>query len=248
MDYNKYFMIENTRIPDEIKKVLKASGNISSTLFEEKDEILSNKKLQSEIGYKMLQNGDFQVSMNCPMKGVSKEMIDWWFWWHPKENIRYQLWYPGEHCKISFKKKDRLYFEQFEVPKFQNNTQYPVEKIGGLRLNLSIDFVTPESFGFSKEIINFNNIASIVCGHVGINKGLISHTEMAHIFFQNEDGLFLVSRFWIGKRLKNQILRKFILKESVAKGMAEHCYVEYRNLAKKLPDLYNEWLKDNANE
>ena len=68
--------------------------------------------------------------------------------------------------------------------------------------------------------------------------GLVNHTEMAHIFKQTEDGLFLISRFWLGATLKNPLLRKEILTDGTAKGMAAHCCVEYRNLAQILPELY----------
>jgi hypothetical protein len=87
--------------------------------------------------------------------------------------------------------------------------------------------------------MNENNIPLIVCGHVGAYKGLIWHTEMAHIFRKEENGLFLISRFWIGQLMKNPLLRKAVLTEDVAKGMAEHCYQEYRNLAAMLPELYH---------
>ena len=37
------------------------------------------------------------------------------------------------------------------------------------------------------------------------------------------------------------LLRKVILTEETARGMAEHCCVEYRNLAKILPELYKDF-------
>ena len=77
----------------------------------------------------------------------------------------------------------------------------------------------------------------IVCGHVGAFNGLIWHTEMAHIFRQTEDGLFLISRFWLGRTM-NPVLRKLMINDAMAQGMAEHCAVEYRNLAEILPALY----------
>ena len=83
-----------------------------------------------------------------------------------------------------------------------------------------------------------NNIPLIVCGNVSAVGGLVSHTKMAHIFKETADGLLLISRFWIGETLKNPILRKAILTDETAKGMAEHCYVEYRNLVEVLKELY----------
>lgn len=243
MDYLKYFKMKNAEIPGDIAKSLEYPGNITETLFENKNDILENEQLQQETGYIRMGNGDFQVSMICPMPNVTKEMIDWWFWWHPQEDERYQLWFPGEHYKTGYAKKSAAYFESREMPEFQENIQYPVERIGTRKIPLMIDFISPEEFGFSKVLMEKCNVATIVCGHVGACRGLVSHTEMAHIFFQRENGLFLVSRFWIGKRLKNPLLRKRILTFSTAKGMAVHCCVEYRNLADKLPLLYEEWFE-----
>lgn len=85
-------------------------------------------KQQNEIGTIKLSDGSYLVAMTCPMPSVTKEMVQWWFWWHPQENERYQLWYPGEHIGISYSKKNLQYFSQSAVPVFQENTQYPVEK------------------------------------------------------------------------------------------------------------------------
>lgn len=238
--------MKNSEIPKDIAMSLEYSGNITETSFDDKNEILKNENLQMETGYVVMENGDLQVSMICPMPNITKEMIDWWFWWHPQEDARYQLWFPGEHYKTGYAKKDTAYFKSQELPDFQANTQYPLERIGKQKMPLVIEFVSPETFGFSIELMEMNHIATIVCGHVGAFRGLISHTEMAHIFIKKENGLFLVSRFWIGKRLKNPLIRKMILTQSTAKGMAKHCCVEYRNLANKLPFLYEEWLQEKS--
>lgn len=206
--------------------------------FEDKNEILINKEIQQDMGYVRMDNGDYLVAMTCPMPGITKEMIDWWFWWHPQDSQRYQMWYPGEHFAISYAKKDKDYFTS-PFKGFKPNTQYPVERIGTMKMPLRIDFITPQDFGFSAELMKQNHVETIVSGHVGAYKGLIQHTEMAHIFFKSDDGLFLVSCFWIGKRLHNPLIRHFILTDNTAQGMATHCYHEYRNLAKILPDLYN---------
>ena len=133
------------------------------------------------------------------------------------------------------------YFEQEKTqPPFQDNTQLPTEKIGGMRMPLRIDFVAPEEFGFSRLSMKKNNIPLIVCGHVGAFNGLIWHTEMAHIIHQTQDGLLLTSRFWLGRTM-NPLLRKLMINNSMACGMAEHCAIEYRNLAEILPALYKKY-------
>ena len=173
------------------------------------------------------------------MPNITTDMINWWFWWHPQADERYRAWFPEEHFAVSYAKKDKPYFTQEKMPPFSANSQFPVERIGGKRLPLRIDFVTPEAFGFDKRLMEENGFPLIVCGHVGAFRGLVYHTEMAHMFRQEENGLFLVSRFWIGQLAKNSLVRKVVLTEETAKGMAEHCYREYRNLADMLPGLYN---------
>ena len=224
-------------IPAEILNALR-SGEITKTTFDNKNEVLSNSGLQAEVGCVRLENSTYLVSMVCPMPGITPEMVEWWFWWHPQASERYQAWFPGEHTRISYRRRDREYFSQTLYPGFHSNTQYPTERIGGMKLPLRIDFVAPEEFGFSPDLMKQHNIPLIVCGHVGAFGGLISHTEMAHIFKRTEQGLVLISRFWIGERMRNPLLRKAIATETTAKSMAEHCCVEYRNLAEILPGLH----------
>lgn len=227
------------QIPPEIAEAL-CKNEITLTPFECKNDILSNTDLQNEIGFKKMGDGTYLVSMVCPMPDITAEMIEWWFWWHPQADERYKVWFPGAHFGIGYSKKQKEYFNQKSCPVFRNNTQYPLEKIGGAKLPLRIDFVTPEEFGFSRQVMQENDIPVIVCGHVGAFNNLVKHTEMAHIFKQTEKGLFMISRFWLGKTMKNPLLRKLIITEDMARGMAEHCCVEYRNLSEILPILYNE--------
>ena len=238
MAYEKYKVMSNAKVPTEIAPSLRDGGNIHLTRFEDRNEILTNPDLQMETGFGKMENGDYLVSMYCPMPGMTKEMIDWWFWWHPQADERYRLWFPGEHFSIKTEKKDADYFSGTTTPPFRPVTHYPTERVGSMRMPLRIDFVTPEQFGFSPEIMREQRVSTVVCGHVGAFRGAIYHTEMAHIYFEREDGLFMVSRFWIGRLMKNGLLRKAILTEELARGMATHCCIEYRNLAAKLPRLY----------
>lgn len=237
MYLQKFLNMLLPEIPEDINEML-CHPSITLTNFEDKNSVLENCSLQKEIGYRQFPNGDYLVSMTCPMPGITPEMINWWFWWHPQESIRYQIWFPGSHHSIAYAKKDSAYFHRITLPEFQPNTQYPTERIGGTNMPLRIDFIHPKDFGFSEQIMLDNNIPLIVCGHVSAFKGLIPHTEMAHIFQKTEDGLVMISRFWIGKTLRNPMLRKVILTDNTAKDMAEHCCIEYRHLARILPEVY----------
>lgn len=242
MNLDKYINMENSRIPCEMEELLFCKGGITKTLFENKNDVLLDLKLQKECGYELMDDGSYLVSMNVLMPNVTKEMVEWWFWWHASDSKRYQAWYPKEHISISYAKKDKAYFQSDTVPKFKSNTQYPLERVGKLCLPLSINFVSPSDFGFLEETIKDRNVEYIVCGHVGAFKGLIPNTEMAHVLVNTEDGPLWVSRFWLGTRVKSKVLRKIFLTDKQAKEMAEHCYVEYTNFAIKIPQMYKEWL------
>ncbi len=240
MEINDLLKRPLPEIPSEIEEALRVN-KITGTTFEDKNEVLSDVNLQKEVGYKKLEDGIYLVSMFCKMPGITPEMIDWWFWWHPQDSLRYKVWYPGEHIAVSYHKKDKAFFLKNSLPPFKANSQFPIERIGKIKLPLRIDFISPEDFGFSVEIMKENDIPKIVCGHVGAFRGIVMHTEMAHIFRQTDDGLFMFSRFWIGKTMKNQLLRKIVITEDMAKDMAEHCCIEYRSLCEILPILYNEY-------
>ncbi len=41
------------------------------------------------------------------------------------------------------------------------------------------------------------------------------------------------------------MLKKLLVTEKLAKGMAEHCAIEYSNFAERIPQMYLEWLNEN---
>lgn len=241
MDVKRLYTRRLPAIPEDIARKIAVPQQITLTEFRNKNLILQDRALSEEVGYARFEDGSFLVSMTCPMPAVTPEMIKWWFWWHPQKSERYRIWFPHSHRSVSYAAEDKAYFDAESLPDFRPNVQYPVETVAGLRIPLKIRFVTPEQFGFSAREMEENSVPLIVCGHVGALRGLVEHTEMAHIFRQTADGLFLTSRFWLGRTLKQPFLRKVILTERTAKGMAEHCCVEYRNLAEILPDLYAEF-------
>lgn len=247
MDYQKYLVMPNATIPKDIAEKLKKPGNNHITSFTDKNDILTHKELHEDIGYTQMEDGNYIISSCVELPGITAQMAEWWFWWHPLQKERYMLWYPGEHFGIGYAKKEESYFNQKKMPEFQPNMQYPIERIGEMKLPLSIDFVTPEQFGYDEKLMKENDVATIICGHVGAFRDFVPHTEMSHICFQRENGLFMVNRFWMGQRAKNAVVRKLLLTDENAKGMAEHCYIEYHNFAKKIPMLYEEYLKEISN-
>lgn len=241
MNISKYSSMPNATVPAHIKEKLEKIGGITKVEFEDKNHILTHHDQWQECGYDKLADKSYLVSMVTPMPRVTKEMVFWWFWWHAQDSERYKAWYPKEHYSISYHKRDKDYFSTETPPPFQSNIQYPVERVGKFVAPLSIEFVHPSDFGFSPKLMLEHGVEEIVCGHVAAFKGLIPNTEMAHLLVQGEDSPLWVSRFWLGKNVKNPLLKKVLLTEKQAKDMAIHCCIEYQNFAHKIPLMYEEW-------
>lgn len=169
--------------PNEIVRALEVQKSITLTQFDDKNDILRDHGILKETGYGKFDDGSYLVSVATPMPGVTADMINWWFWWHPQAKERYRMWFPGAHISVSYARKDKEYFSSPTRPDFKPNTQFPVEKIAGIPLFLAINFVSPEEFGFASDDIEQNtSLACIVAGHVSAFRGLIPHTDMAHVF------------------------------------------------------------------
>ena len=120
MSYKKYIDMENAKVPYNVSKYLEHPNANTPITFDNKNIIFTDEKFQHEIGFTKLSNGTYLVAMYVKMPNVTADMINWWFWWYPQENERYQLCYPGKHIRISYSKKDKNYFKQFKP-----NSQYP---------------------------------------------------------------------------------------------------------------------------
>ncbi|MFX0101681.1 MAG: DAPG hydrolase family protein [Candidatus Hodarchaeota archaeon] len=253
-EISKYLSNPVPEVSEEILLKLTKNPRITPIDRLNINELLIDKEIQEEIGYTKLPSGGWLVAMVTDMPRVKGEMINWWMWWHAQESIRYQIWLPGEHVAISTDPKDSGHFST-PFTDFSPNTQYPVEKIGRMKLKLSIRFVEPAEFGFDTNLFPANKIETIVCGHVGVFHGKLEHTEMCHVYKKHENGLKLTSRFWMGdhvhfinlkekgliNRITGKIARKMIFNANQAFNMAIHCNREYHNLALILPEIFQKY-------
>lgn len=202
------------------------------------DRLLDPALIEHETGWCRLANGIAYAAVRTEMPGVTREMVEWWFDWHQRESIRYQIWFPGAHESTSWKPPA----EPGAKPHW-GAVHYPVEDIGLGMDKLWIAFKAPTGIGFSTDALDDPNVATIVGGYVGDRKRRVQHTLMCHVFLQEEGGLVQRSRFWIGGAIRpepanNRFVRLLTVPRRAPQAMAEHCAVEYANLATLLPELY----------
>jgi hypothetical protein len=191
-----------------------------------------------------------QIGIETPMPNLTPEMVEWWFDWHPRRNDRYRVWHPTAHFG------NGLLPAPAPGPKPSwGAVNFPDEDVGDGRMTIRAEFESPSGFGFAGDHLDDPAVGTIICARVGDRR--MSHTDMAHVFLREGEGLRLRSRFWIGLRVRprlsgplsaaegavqslvsNRLIRTLAIPDAVGPGLARHCAEEYANLNAALPGLF----------
>ena len=230
-------------------------GPIDATRAQRADELdllLDSAEVPGECGWCALPDGCGYVAMRTEMPGVTGEMIDWWFDWHPRDPLRYRVWHPLAH-ESNWVEPARTRGAQ----PYWGTVHHPVEDVGLGTVHARIAFHPPEVVGFSPGALDRPGVAAIVCGFAGDDRRRMQHTKMVHVFLRFGDGVMLRSRFWLGSALRpyapepiaglaarvlnRPAVRRRVVPAQVPRALARHCAEEYANLAALLPELYGHY-------
>lgn len=216
------------------------------------DRLRDPAPLPLESGWCVLPDGVRFVAVRTPLPGVSAEMVDWWFDWHPRDPLRYRIWHPLAHRDNSV-----------EMPAVTGAkahwgaTHHPVEDVGTGEVHARIAFVPPSRLGFRDDVLGDPAVGTVVCGWIGDDRRRTRHSAMAHVFLVEGDGLVLRSHFWLGAAIRPYLpgplasaaaavanrrsIRDLALPRDLAPGLARHCAEEYANLGALLPELHRKF-------
>jgi len=232
--YDQYLNRPDSKIPQINREILEKDKEIpfeKLLKIENKNKLLEVGYLDAENGFYHFEDGSAYAAVLTPMPKVTVEMIDWWFWWHAKD-------------------ESKTYRERLHL-----STHFVTENIGTGKEKIIIDFMSPEEFGFYPSNLKIENDETIICAKVGSFSKRSWHTKMCHAVRKINDGIEMRSRFWIGKEIKrmdkfgeniiNSVLNKpFVKKKLIPKNigryMFHHCTQEYNNLASILPEIFKE--------
>jgi hypothetical protein len=219
---------------------------------EDLDRLLDPTPLPAENGWCLLADGCGYVAVRTEMPGVTGEMVDWWFDWHPRESLRYRVWHPLAHRSNSVELPSAA-----GAKPHWGTVHHPVEDVGLGTVHARIAFHPPEEVGFSAGALDRPGVATIVCGYAGDDRRRMRHTRMVHAFLENGAGVALRSRFWLGsalrpyapepvaalgERLLNRpAVRRRLVPDDAPRALARHCAEEYAHLAALLPELHRRY-------
>jgi hypothetical protein len=259
-DVGKYWSDETVPVPEDIQASLRKDPmDFHDVLpFKEINRLLDPGYHDVETGYGFCPDGVQYAACLTRMPGITAEMIDWWFAWHPLQNIRYRIWFPPGHYGSSVADPERCRDSRLPYrERYWHNKHTVIEDVGNGVTKLMILFVPPEEFGFDASRFRQSKVGTIVCANVGSPKilGGIFFTKMCHFVRETAEGVEMRSRFWIGQdiakegkkegALVNRLLNTGVFKKQalprVARHVAHHCALEYTNLAYLLPRVFAEY-------
>ena len=226
---------------------------------EELNRLLDLKYLESdetfEIGWCHLPNGAGYIANKIFYPGVTAKMIDWWFAWHPIEDLRYRIWYPPQHGGLMLSPIDRARILDPKVPVAEKNwgaTHHVTENCDCGMDNIDIMFRSPGKMGFDMPL--YKKVAATFAGGMGwqcpVDKkddSITAPAMMAHIFYNVPGGLLHRTRFWMGYRIGADDKPELSLPPGIqvpipaVQGLARHNVKEFTRFGEFLPRIYKEF-------
>jgi hypothetical protein len=251
------YLFEELPEPDPAHMALMDSPcDPAKAIFPEQiNELLNPGYLEVEIGWCNLPNGVGFIANKMFYPGVTAEMVDWWFAWHPLEDLRYRIWYPPQHGGIMLSPEGRKRLLDSSIPLAERNwgvVHHVTENCDCGMENIDINFLSPQDFGFDMRRWKKPNVATFAGGFgwaVSVNKNDESITApalMCHIFRETPQGLEHRTRFWMGDRMScgkpECTLPPGIAVPAVAiQGLARHNVKEFTRFKDFLPRIYSEF-------
>lgn len=245
LPYVKYFYQDLAKIPEE-KLAIAAGPALDATdilAVEDRNLFLAGKDKGAQVGYGVAQNGTGYVANKTFMPGVTVEMMEWWFAWHPiTSDLRYKLWDHDDHYYARANKKEYILDKNVPMREKTWGVDHEVmEDIGMGPSPLLLHFMRPCAFGYDETLIGSTYCGSLVCA---VGEG-DAPAFMTHKFYAAEGGTYLVSRFWMGYALIDGKITKVVpdgvsMPLMAPKALFAHNIKEFTNLAAILPELYEE--------
>ncbi|MFI3169587.1 MAG: hypothetical protein R3Y06_06580 [Faecalibacterium sp.] len=252
LPYAHYYDKEMAAVPQALLDIVNA-GPIDPKMAlprEYRDMLLRPGYLKAETGYCLMPDGSGFAATKVFMPGVTPEMLDWWFNWHPLVGLRYAIWCPVAH-KDSSAQNPAGHKDSSGVPLHTRNygkVHYPVEGFdlkGAERIEIA--FHAPEDLKLDMSQFHAPNIDSLFAASVSKKIGpvRIPVNVFMHCVRAVEGGVEYRSRYWVGcvvnkngeiVQSKLPLPKKLI--EQLARNNCAHSLIEYHNLASILPTLY----------
>ena len=205
-----------------------------------------------EIGWCMMHNGAGYIAMRYQMPGVTVDMVDWWFAWHPLEDLRYRIWYPPYHLGVHVDDWAQPRLLDPAVPvrdKCEHIVHHVTEDVGMRDGAHRHPLSHARGDGLRHERFVAPNVSTFV-GGFGFSLNEHQPPEipaapaiMCHFIREVDGGVEWRTRFWMGYTLMSghpvcMLPPGVRVPEEAPYGLANHNIYEYTRLKSLLPLIY----------
>jgi phloretin hydrolase len=254
--FAKYYYEDIPRPDPAHFALMDAPCDPSKAIFpEQMNDLLNPGYLDVETGWCNLPNGTGFIANRIVYPGVTAEMVDWWFAWHPLEDLRYRIWYPPQHGGIMLSPEGRKRILDNSIPMSERNwgvVHHVTENCDCGMENITISFMSPQDFGFNMSRFKKPFVETFAGGAgwaVAVDKTDASITApalMCHIFRNSPEGLEHRTRFWLGYRMscgkpESTLPPGISVPVQAIQGLARHNVKEFTRFKYFLPRIHAEF-------
>lgn len=248
--YYKFFTQKMASPPQEkLDQITEVSRQAKDALrIQDRNRLFEAGELPGEFGWWTFEDGTAMIANQTFLPGVTGEMFDWWFTWHPIDRLRYAIWDPEDHFDVDLKDRARAVDPSLSIrERHWNSTHYVWEDagFGGIDL-LEINFKRPRDLGYDERMIDTDACNALICANC-VTYGTADQPDvpvvMTHFLRPKEAGSELRSRFWFGWQIIDRTPVKAIpdgavIPKEAPLALLRHNVVEFTNLASILPEVY----------
>lgn len=254
--YYKYFVRPMASPnPERMASITeKPCKNEDGLRIQDRNLLFNPGHLPGEFGWWQMEDGTGLIRNQTFMPGVSGEMFDWWFAWHPLDRLRYGIWDPEDHFDVYLEDKSKARDMTLSMrERHWGSIHYIWEDIGMGSVDLlRINFKRPGELGYDESKIDTDACNALICANCATyGSADIPDTPvvMTHFLRPVEGGSELRSCFWFGWQILDGVPVKCIpdsvkIPSFPLISLLKHNVIEFTNLAALLPDIYPE-EKDN---
>lgn len=182
--------------------------NSRALRIQDRNDLFLPGDLPGEFGWWLMDDGTALIANQTAFPGVTGEIFDWWFAWHPIDRLRYAIWDNEDHYDVYLDDPARARDMSLSMRERHWNSIHNIwEDIGGGQVDLlRISFKRPGEMGYDESKIDTKFCNALVCANViVVGSGDMPDVPvvMTHFLRPVEGGSQLRSRFWFGWQIEN---------------------------------------------
>jgi hypothetical protein len=207
--------------------------------------LLEYEYLPFEAGNGVSPDGFSQVAASTYMRGVTSDMVEWWFSW-ANSTSDYLFWHPRDHVNLTWVPPKNP--GASVSSRYVGGSHLAEEYIGDELMSMNITFQDPGRYFGPNWKADFaaKDYTTAICARVAMydkNSGTSFNVgHLIHLLHKEPDGVRMRSRFWLGD-LDDPIPGidpNTLIPENLVRGLTKHCPEEMTILATVLPKLWRE--------